>query len=114
MKKIIFILFGILLLTSCNNSMSVPDDANVYIVDEAYVIADDVVFYLRDIDEPIAIPVVNCLDGTEFSKGTIVLINEDMHVTRVTGDHTTDFMWVGIAVVIILLLVAIKKSKVKK
>ena len=80
MKKLFILLFGVILLSACNNAQKVSDDENVYVVDSAYVKVDRVTFFFRDVEEPFEIPLAKCED-VPLVKGTVVLIDDDLNVT---------------------------------
>lgn len=85
MKKLFFmcIIAIVAVFTGCKDLNSVPDDANVYIVDDAVLNSDEMTFYLRDVDSPIVVPVVNCLGGVDYPAGTIITVNDDFIVEKV-------------------------------
>lgn len=81
-------MFGVLLLlTACDTSKkyeTVPDDANVYIVDSAVVYSSYVLFHLRDVEDEFATPITKCLDGIDYPRGTIIVINDDAYVQKIS------------------------------
>ena len=92
MKKIIFCLFLGLIFASCNNS--VPDDVNVYVVDSSAVEGEFLLLSLRDVDEPLMVP-VTCCDDVFYPKGTIVQIDEELNVSRIKQDSLFNYLFWG-------------------
>ena len=87
MKKVL-LLGALLLLTACTGKYQMaPENADVYIVDSAVVTpgGEFIEFDLRDVDDIFVIPVGKCLDGVDYEKGTIILVNEDYEVTKVSN-----------------------------
>lgn len=114
MKNVLF--FGaLLLLTACTGKYQMaPENADVYIVDSAVVTHSGqfIEFNLRDVDDIFVVPVTNCLDGVDYEKGTIILVNEDYEVSKVP--NVSDVLVCGLFVLFVILITATATFKWKK
>ncbi len=108
MKKLFILLFGVILLSACNNAQKVPDDVDVYIVDTAYIEDDQATFFFRDVEEPFEVPLAKCED-VPLVKGTVVLIDDDLNVT--TMEDQTVLVYFLLSMLFAFLIYAIIKIK---
>ena len=108
MKKLLILLFGVILLSACNNAQKVSDDENVYVVDSAYVDGKQATFFFRDVEEPFEIPLVKCED-VPLVKGTVVLIDDDLNVT--TMEDQTVLVYFLLSMLFAFLIYAIIKIR---
>lgn len=80
MKKLFILLFGVILLSACNEAQKVSDDTNVYVIDGAYVDGKQVTIFFRDVEEPFEVPLAKC-EEVPLVKGTIVLVDDDLNMS---------------------------------
>ena len=107
MKKLL-ILFGVILLSACNNTQKVSDDVDVYIIETAYIEDDQATFFFRDVEEPFEVPLAKCED-VPLVKGTVVLIDDDLNVT--TLEDQTVLVYFLLSMLFAFLIYAIIKIK---
>lgn len=116
----LFLFGALLLLMACTSGKfeTAPDDANVYIVDSAVVSNSYVVFQLRDVEDLYVAPITKCLDGIEYPRGTVVIINEDAYVSKINKMVSTESLMlvtaVGVIGLIAVYLIRRKLEKPKK
>lgn len=93
MKKLIIVLFGVILLSACNDAQKVSDDENVYVVDSAYVKVDRVTFFFRNVENPVEVPLEKCKD-VPITNGVVVLVDDDLNMSA-NRDHDHG-VWLGL------------------